>query len=90
MKKHQKYVSIKFELFYKNSADQLPVFYENFAPSRLEKVVDLESDRLANLTLTEEILNNERMVAFEERRLKSEGVPESKMQEVLWQLGSVK
>ncbi|MEO5969286.1 MAG: pitrilysin family protein [Bdellovibrionia bacterium] len=62
------------------------VYYETFASNLLEKVVDLESDRMTNLTLTDEILNNERMVVLEERRLRTDNVPEGKMQEVLWQL----
>jgi zinc protease len=62
------------------------VYYETFASSMLEKVVDLESDRMSNLILTDDILNNEKMVVLEERRLRTDNVPEGKMQEVLWQL----
>jgi zinc protease len=62
------------------------VFYENFVPDLLEKVIDMESDRMVNLKLDEPILNNEKLVVFEERRLKTENLPEGKMQEALWQL----
>jgi zinc protease len=41
---------------------------------------------MSNLILTDDILNNEKMVVLEERRLRTDNVPEGKMQEVLWQL----
>ena len=62
------------------------VYYENFIPDLLEKVVDMESDRMANLILNEETLNSERMVVFEERKLRTENTPDGKMQEALWSL----
>ncbi|OFZ02515.1 MAG: hypothetical protein A2070_11625 [Bdellovibrionales bacterium GWC1_52_8] len=62
------------------------VYFENFVPNLLEKVVDMESDRMANLTLTEETLNTEKLVVLEERRLRAENTPEGKMQEALWAL----
>jgi len=62
------------------------VYYETIVPSLLEKVIDMESDRMANLELNEEILNSERMVVLEERRLRAENSPEGKIQEALWQL----
>ena len=62
------------------------VFYEDFSPPLLEKVIEMESDRMANLILNDDVLNSERMVVFEERRLRMENSPEGKMQEALWQL----
>jgi zinc protease len=62
------------------------VYYESFIPELLEKVVDMESDRMANLTLTDEVLGTERAVVFEERRMRTDNAPEGKMQEALWQL----
>lgn len=62
------------------------VFYEEFSPSLLEKVIDLESDRMSHLVIDDQALNNERMIVFEERRLKQESQPEAKVQDVLWQL----
>ena len=41
---------------------------------------------MANLKLTDEVLNSERMVVFEERRLRTDNTPEGKMEESLWQL----
>lgn len=62
------------------------VFYESFAPNLLEQVIDIESDRMANLTLDAEGLNGEKMIVFEERRLRAESSPDGKIQEALWQL----
>ncbi len=62
------------------------VYYENFVPELLEKVVDMESDRMANLTINEETLASERLVVLEERRLRTDNSPEGKMQEALWGL----
>ncbi len=62
------------------------VYYENFIPSFLEKVIDMESDRMQNLKLNDDVLNSERMVVLEERRLRTDNTPEGRMQEALWQL----
>ncbi|MEK6705492.1 MAG: pitrilysin family protein, partial [Bdellovibrionota bacterium] len=62
------------------------VYYETVTPNLLEKVMDMESDRMANLKIDEEALKSERMVVFEERRLRTENAPEGKMQEALWLL----
>jgi zinc protease len=62
------------------------VYYENIVPTLLERVIDMESDRMANLTLSDQVLNTERMVVFEERRMRTENTPEGKMQEALWHL----
>jgi len=61
-------------------------YYENFTPDLLEKVLDMESDRMANLTLTDDVLNSERMVVLEERRLRTDNSPEGRIQEALWGL----
>ncbi|MBI4926001.1 MAG: insulinase family protein [Bdellovibrio sp.] len=62
------------------------VFHETFTPDLLEKVISMESDRLVNLQLSDEILNSERQVVLEERRLRTENVPSGKIQETLWAL----
>ncbi len=62
------------------------VYYENFVPEMLEKVVDMESDRMQNLSLNEDVLSSEKLVVLEERRLRSDNTPEGRMQEALWQL----
>lgn len=62
------------------------VYHETFVPALLEKVVDMESDRLSNLKLDDDILNSERMVVLEERKLRTENSPDGKLQEAIWQL----
>lgn len=62
------------------------VYYENFIPSLTDKVIEMEADRMAHLKLTEELLQSERMVVFEERRLRTDNSSEGRMQEALWNL----
>ncbi len=60
------------------------VFYENFTSDLLDKVIDMESDRFRGLVLDDNVINTERMVVLEERRLRLENNPDAKMQEALW------
>lgn len=60
------------------------VFYESFTPDLLDKVIEMESDRMAHLKLDDEILNTERQVVLEERRLRTDNSPAGKMQEAIW------
>lgn len=62
------------------------VYHQTFIPDLLPKVIDLESDRLATLKLTDEVLFTERQVVYEERRLRMENSPDGRMQEALWGL----
>jgi zinc protease len=62
------------------------VYYENFIPTLLPKVVDMESDRMANLTLDQPTLDTERQVVLEERRMRTDNSPGGKIQEALWGL----
>ncbi len=62
------------------------MFYENVRPQFLEKIIDFESDRLANLTVNTESINKGRLIALEDRRQKIEEHPEILMEEALWQL----
>jgi zinc protease len=68
------------------TARDYTVYYESFTPDLLEKVVDMESDRLANISFDEESLNVERQVVFEERRMRTDNSPAGRMQEALWAL----
>jgi zinc protease len=62
------------------------VYHETFVKPLLEKVIDMESDRMANLKLDSETINSERMVVLEERKLRTENTPDGKMQEAIWAL----
>ena len=50
-------------------------YFQNLAADRLELVMELEADRMRNLTLTAEIIEPERLVIIEERRQRTESTP---------------
>jgi zinc protease len=50
-------------------------YYTRSATSLLEKLMDLEADRMQNLVLTPEVFETERKVVQEERRLRTESDP---------------
>jgi predicted Zn-dependent peptidase len=54
------------------TSNDLTAYYEDFAVEALPTVVDLESDRMRSLRLTDEALEQEREVVKEERRLRTE------------------
>jgi zinc protease len=62
------------------------VYHETFVPPLLEKVIDMESDRMSNLKLDDEVLGSERMVVLEERKLRTDNTPDGQLQEALWSL----
>lgn len=61
-------------------------YYVNASPSLLPKIIEMESDRLANLYVTADEFARERQVVFEERHLTVDSNPSGKMNEVLWSL----
>jgi len=50
-------------------------YYQTVAPDRLEMVMRMEADRMANLRITEKELIPERQVVLEERRMRIENSP---------------
>ena len=56
-------------------------YYQRIAKDRLELVMGLEADRMANLTLTDEDVLPERAVVQEERRSRTDNDPSSLLQE---------
>jgi zinc protease len=56
-------------------------YFQNVSRDRLELVMQLESDRMAGLTLTDEVVNPERDVILEERRQVVENRPGSLLRE---------
>src|SRR5580700_6319017 len=54
------------------TSQDVTVYQDWFPRSALELVLDLESDRLANLALVPEVVENERKVVYSERRLRVE------------------
>lgn len=62
------------------------VYYQNFVPELLPRVVEMEADRMMGLILNPDTVNTERMVVLEERKLKTDNSPSGLLQEALWAL----
>jgi zinc protease len=54
------------------TSNDVTVYYEDFTAEALETVADLESDRMRSLRIDEQVLEQERGVVMEERRLRTE------------------
>jgi predicted Zn-dependent peptidase len=52
------------------TSNDVTVYYEDFMSEALELVIDLESDRMRSLQVTPKMLESERQVVMEERRLR--------------------
>lgn len=59
-------------------------YYENFPSSKLELIMDIESDRMENLQITEEQLKSEREVVKEERRYRVDNNPTGILRELMY------
>ena len=55
------------------------VYYQSFPVSILDKIIDLEADRMENLLLDEKSFENERNVVIEERKSRYENSPSGKL-----------
>src|SRR5215510_13379421 len=70
------------------TSTDLTVYHEDFAAEALEQVLDLESDRMKSLTISQEILDSEREVVKEERRLRVEneivGLLDEELATLVW------
>ena len=58
-------------------------YYQTVAPDRLEMVMRMEADRMANLRITEKELIPERQVVLEERRMRIENSPGALLDEAM-------
>ena len=74
----------------KNGGDQnaftsqdYTAYYQNIAVDRLPLVMDIEADRMRNLTLEKKEVETEREVIIEERRMRVDNVPDSILDERL-------
>lgn len=56
-------------------------YYQQIAPDALEMVMKYESDRMANLVLTDEVIKPERDVILEERRMRVDSNPSAMLRE---------
>lgn len=55
------------------------VYYENLPSKHIEKIIDLEADRMQNLLLEEQSFERERQVILEERRMRYENSDRGKL-----------
>ncbi len=65
------------------TSNDVTVYYEDFMAEALERVVDLESDRMRSLQVTPKMLASERQVVIEERRLRVDNEISGMMDEEL-------
>lgn len=65
------------------TSNDLTVYYEDFMSEALEKVIDLESDRMKSLNVTPKMLESERQVVMEERRMRVDNEADGVMDEEL-------
>lgn len=61
-------------------------YFQTVAKDRLPLVMEMEADRMTNLTLTKEVIEPERQVILEERRQRTDNSPGAQLRE---QLGTV-
>jgi zinc protease len=71
------------------TSNDLTAYHDDFASEALPVVVDLESDRMRALRITEEGLSQERSVVMEERRLRTDnshfGLMEEQLESLVFQ-----
>lgn len=56
-------------------------YHQTFAVDRLETMMEMEADRMTNLTITEKEVEPERQVVLEERRMRTDNNPSSILRE---------
>jgi zinc protease len=57
-------------------------YYQTVAKDRLEKMMEIEADRMTNLVLSDELIEPERSVVLEERRSRTDNNPSARLQEL--------
>jgi predicted Zn-dependent peptidase len=65
------------------------VYHEDVSRETLPLVIELEAERVANLTISQETLDSERQVVLEERRLRVDDQPDGRAIEALFALSFV-
>lgn len=70
------------------TSTDLTVYHESFMAEALETVIDLESDRMGSLRVTPKILERERQVVLEERRMRVDnevsGLMDEELSSLVW------
>jgi zinc protease len=59
------------------------VYHQTIAKQHLREVMELESDRMENLVLSDDVVNSEREVILEERRMRIDNDPGSQLGEAI-------
>lgn len=65
------------------TTNDLTVYYESLPAKELQKILDIEADRMENLTLDPEDFENERKVVLEERKMRYENSPKGQLYQLL-------
>jgi zinc protease len=65
------------------TTNDVTVYFEDATTEHLALIIDLEADRLRNLVISPEVLDTEREVVLEERRMRSEDNPQGRLIESL-------
>lgn len=68
------------------TTEDMTVYYEHFPTGELELIIDMESDRMAHLALTEKSLASERAIVKEERRIQIDNSVSGQVFELLHSL----
>jgi zinc protease len=80
---HERLISARGGEVNAYTTDDVTVFHSDIAPDSLPLVIELEAERVAHLKITDEVLDSERQVVLEERRLRTEDSPQGRTFEVL-------
>ncbi len=65
------------------TSHDVTVYFEDVTADTLPLVIDLEAERMAHLEVTPELLDSERQVVLEERRMRTEDQPQGRAFEAL-------
>lgn len=65
------------------TSSDVTVYFEDVTAEHLPLVIELEAERFRNLVISPEVLDTERQVVLEERRMRTEDNPRGKMIEAL-------
>jgi zinc protease len=68
------------------TSNDVTVYFEDVAAEHLPLVIELEAERFRNLVISPEVLDTERQVVLEERRMRTEDNPRGRLIEALLSL----
>ncbi|WP_186393163.1 MULTISPECIES: pitrilysin family protein [unclassified Pannonibacter] len=65
------------------TSNDYTAYFQRVAKEHLPRMMELEADRMQNLVLTDEVIKPEQQVVLEERRMRVDADPSSRLQETL-------